>query len=93
MSDPAGDPLVIELRERISEQDRAILAAFNERLELVARLRRHKDERGYAFLDPEREARMLDDLQAVNRGPLSATGVSELLRALLDLTKREVERA
>ena len=43
-----------------------------------------------AFLDPDREARMLDELRRENPGPLSEAGVAELLQAVLDLTKREV---
>jgi chorismate mutase len=84
------DPLIAELRARISEVDREVLAAFNHRLELVARLKRHKDELGLDFVDPDRERRMLEELRAANPGPLSDEGVEALLRALLDLTKREV---
>jgi chorismate mutase len=84
------DPLIAELRARISEVDREVLAAFNHRLELVARLKRHKDELGLDFVDPDRERRMLEELRAANPGPLSDEGVETLLRALLDLTKREV---
>jgi chorismate mutase len=80
-------------RERISELDRSILAAVNERLGIVAELKRYKDEHGIAFLDPDREARMLAELRRENGGPLSEAGVAELLQAILDLTKREVERA
>jgi chorismate mutase/prephenate dehydratase len=80
------------VRARISALDREILAALNRRLELVVELKRHKDEVGLAFVDPDRERRMLDELRAANAGPLSDGGVEALLRAVLDLTKREVER-
>ena len=90
MSEP--DPVVRGLRERITEADHAILASANARLELVAELRRYKDEHGIAFLDPDRERWMLDDLLAANAGPLTEEGVRELLAFLLDLTKREVAR-
>jgi chorismate mutase len=84
------DPVVGGLRERITEADRAILASTNARLELVAELRRYKDEHGLSFLDPDRERWMLQDLLAANAGPLTDEGVRELLAFLLDLTKREV---
>ena len=84
------DPLIAGLRAQISAIDREVLAAFNRRLELVATLKRHKDERGLDFVDPDREWRMLAELRAANPGPLSDEGVETLLRALLDLTKREV---
>ncbi len=84
------DPTIAAFRERISALDREILHAFNRRLELVAELKRLKKELGLGFVDPEREGRMLDELRDANAGPLSADGVEALLRALLDLTKREV---
>jgi chorismate mutase len=87
------DPVVQELRERISALDRAILDAFNERLEVVAQLRRHKQERGYPLVDPEREASMLRALRAANRGPLSSEGVRELQEAIIGLGKREAGRS
>jgi len=92
MSDPQLDPTVRRLRDEISDLDRAILDAINARLELVAELKRHKDDRGLAFIDPDRERQLLDDLLSANRGPLSETGLRELFCELLDLMKREVSR-
>jgi chorismate mutase len=85
-----SDPFIDSVRRQISETDRAVLAAVNARLELVARLKAYKDSHGIAFVDPEREHAMLEDLRAANGGPLSDDGVRELLAMLLDLTKREV---
>jgi chorismate mutase len=84
------DPTVQRLREEISELDRSILDAVNGRLEVVAALRRHKQEAGLPFVDPDRERQLLDDLVSANRGPLSDEGLRELFCELLDLTKREV---
>lgn len=84
------DPVLRELRARIAAVDRAILAAVNERLELVARVRAHKAERGLDFLDPERERWLHEHLAAANAGPLSEQGLRELYAEILDLTKREV---
>jgi Chorismate mutase type II len=82
MSDPAVDPVVRDLRGEISEIDRAIVAAVNVRLELVARLKRYKESQGLPFLD----------LAGANAGPLSDEGLRDLVAALLELTKREVAR-
>ena len=90
MSDPGADDTVRGLRREISEQDHAIVDAVNARIELVARLKRYKDEQGIPFLDPDRERQLLDELAGANRGPLSAEGLRELYVGLLDLTKREV---
>jgi chorismate mutase len=84
------DPTVQQLRDEISDLDRAILDAVNGRIELVAALRRHKQEVGLPFVDPERERQLLADLASANRGPLSDEGLRELFGGLLDLTKREV---
>ena len=84
------DPTVQRLRDEISALDRTILDAVNRRIDLVASLRRHKQEVGLPFLDPERERALLDDLVSANSGPLSDEGVGDLFRELLDLTKREV---
>jgi chorismate mutase len=86
------DPLIRQLREQISDNDRVVVEAFNKRLQLVAQLKRYKESRGIGFVDPEREEWMLQYLTRANRGPLSADGLSELLAEILDLTKREVER-
>jgi 3-deoxy-7-phosphoheptulonate synthase / chorismate mutase len=83
------DPVVDELRARITAVDRDIFRLVNERLRLVAQLRRHKDEHGYAFVDPERERRMVDDQLAANDGPISDDGLRGLYAELLALTKRE----
>jgi 3-deoxy-7-phosphoheptulonate synthase/chorismate mutase len=92
VSEQAPDPIVQELREEISELDRALVDTVNARIELVARLRRYKESQGIPFLDPDRERQLLDELAAANRGPLSAEGLREFVCELLDLTKREVSR-
>jgi chorismate mutase len=86
------DPLIKQLRQQISDTDRAIVDAMNTRLRLVARLKRYKESRGIGFLDPEREEWMLQYLQRANQGPLSRDGLQELFEEVLDLTKREVQR-
>jgi chorismate mutase len=87
------DPLIRQLREQISDNDRAIVDAVNARLKLVARLKDYKESRGLSFVDPEREEWMLQYLTRANRGPLTAEGLRELFTELLDLTKREVDRS
>ena len=64
-----------ELRAEIEALDRQLLATLNRRLELVAAVRRHKDEAGERWIDPERETELLQALVAANGGPLSERGV------------------
>ena len=78
-----------KLREQVSDNDRAILDAINRRLELVREIKRYKESKGIAFVDPDREARLLEDLRLANRGPLSDEGLRRILADLLDLSKRE----
>ena len=79
-----------ELRARISATDREIVELVNRRLELVAELKRYKDEHGIAFVDPEREAQLYAERAAENGGPLSDEGLRAFYAELLALTKREV---
>ena len=88
MTEP--DPFIRQTREAISDNDRKLVDAINKRLELVARLKSYKDAHGIGFLDPDREEWMLSYLQRANRGPLSADGLRDFYRHVLDLTKREV---
>ena len=69
------DPLIRQLREQISDNDRALVETVNKRLQLVARLKRYKASRGIGFVDPEREEWMLQYLSRANRGPLTADGL------------------
>jgi chorismate mutase len=85
-----SDPLIRQLREQISDNDRKLVETLNTRLKLVARMKRYKASRGLSFVDPEREEWMLRYLERANRGPLSSAGLAEIFAVLLDLTKREV---
>ena len=88
--DPNQDPIIRQLREQVSDNDRALVEAVNTRLRLVSRLKSYKESRGFDFVDPEREEWMLRDVSRANRGPLSQDGLEEIYTAILDLTKREV---
>jgi chorismate mutase len=87
---PSADPHVLRVRREISDLDSALVELVNKRLELVAGLKRYKEEHGIGFVDLAREEWMLRYLQRANRGPLSEQGLSDLYHTLLDLMKREV---
>jgi 3-deoxy-7-phosphoheptulonate synthase/chorismate mutase len=89
-TDPASDPLIARLREQITKTDLRILKAVNRRLELVRRLKEHKDAEGYEFVDKGREEALLAELERQNAGPLSTDGLRKLHAEILDLTKREL---
>jgi prephenate dehydrogenase len=78
------------LRSEISELDRRLLELLNRRLELVAAVRDYKEAAGERWIDPEREAELLQALVAANSGPLSQRGVTAIFSAVLDVLKQEV---
>ncbi len=90
MDESSSDPVVRQIREQISDNDRALVDVVNKRLKLVGRLWEYKTSRGYEVLNPEREGWMLQYLQRANRGPLTSEGLEELYWHVLELTKREV---
>ena len=89
----AEDPRIRQLREQISDNDRAIVEAINARLKLVAQLKRYKESRGLDFVDRSREEWILRDLARANRGPLSEEGVRRIFETIFELTKDEAARA
>jgi prephenate dehydrogenase len=66
-----------------------VLDALNRRLELVRRVRTHKQETGAPLIDAAREAELLDQLVRANAGPLGEQGVRSLFSAVLDVMKQE----
>jgi chorismate mutase / prephenate dehydratase len=82
--------VVEELRAQLDAIDREIFAAVNRRIDVVARLKRHKEEHGIGFVDPDRERQMFDARAAENDGPLSDEGLRAFYTELLALCKREV---
>jgi chorismate mutase len=78
------------IRREITENDEAIVAAFNRRLALVAELWALKAELGFDTVDPDREQRLRSTLAAANTGMLSPAGLDRLVTELLDLTKKEL---
>ena len=93
MSTIAQDEYVTRARRDISDLDRQLVELVNKRLKLVSQLWRYKDEHGLDHVDPAREEWMLQYLQRLNQGPLSAEGLTELHHELLGLMKRELTRA
>ena len=88
----AADKRLDDLREQLALNDRALLDVVNKRLDLVQQIKQRKSELGVEFVDPEREAWLLDHLREANSGLLSDEGLRELLETVLELTKRELAR-
>jgi chorismate mutase len=86
------DPVLLALREEIAAADRDLLAAFTRRLQIAAKIRDHKTERGYDFIDLEREKQLLDEWRRANDGAISDETLLELFESVLSLSKREAGR-
>jgi chorismate mutase len=89
MNDRAEDPILLSLREEIAAADRDLVAAFARRLQTAARIRSHKQECGYALVDPEREQQLLATWRETNDGTISDEALLELYEIVLTLSKRE----
>ena len=89
-ADPTTDAALDDLRKLLAANDLALVDIVNRRLDLVEKIKQRKSELGVDFVDPEREAWLLDYLRGANTGPLSDEGLRELLTTVLDLTKREL---
>jgi chorismate mutase len=79
-----------EKRDEIAALDVRLLGTINERIRKVAELHEWKAENGVAPVDPGREKWLVEYLQGVNNGPLSAEGVEELVTFVLALVKKEI---
>jgi prephenate dehydrogenase len=78
------------LREEIGALDRTVLETLNQRLELVKRVNRHKQQTGAPLIDAAREAQLLRELAEANTGPLSERAVQGVFAAVLDVMKQEL---
>jgi chorismate mutase len=89
MPNAAQDPVVDELRTRITAADTDIVAAVNRRAALVAELHAHKRANGYDVFDAGREEQVIAAALGANPGPISDAGMRELYGVILPLCTRE----
>lgn len=93
MPNAAQDPVVEELRARITAADTEIVAAVNRRAALVAELHAHKRANGYDVFDAGREEHVIAAALRANPGPISDAGMRELYGVILPLCTREARTA
>jgi chorismate mutase len=89
----SSDPTIRTYRAQIAELDLKLLEALNARIDLVKRLKDHKEARGLGFHDAAQEDRVLAALGRANRGPLSGEGLEAIFRLVLEWSKRDAARA
>ncbi|MCU0764645.1 MAG: prephenate dehydratase [Burkholderiaceae bacterium] len=79
------------LREAIDEIDRRLVALLSERARLAQEVGRVKDAAELPVYRPEREAQVLRNVAAANRGPLHDTGLAAVFREVMSAC-RALER-
>jgi len=82
------DPIIQAHRAQITELDLRILETLNARIDLVKRLKDHKEAQGLGFLDATQEDRVLGALRQANHGPLPDEGLEAIFRLILDWGRR-----
>jgi chorismate mutase/prephenate dehydratase len=72
-----------ELRAGIDAVDRELLAALNRRAQLANEVGDLKRSEGSHVFRPEREAQVINGLQAVNAGPLQPENIAHIWREIM----------
>ena len=86
------DPVLLAWREEIAAADRDLLAAFSRRLQIAAKIRAHKAECGYDFVDLDRERQLLEIWRRESGGAVSDETLLALFESVLSLSKSEAGR-
>jgi chorismate mutase / prephenate dehydratase len=86
--DPDAEAELAELRRRIDELDRRIVALLNERAELGRATGHVKAAAGRrAVRDPEREREVLLRIAMANDGPIPAADLLSIYRRIVAVTR------
>ncbi len=80
-----------ELRKRIDLLDEALVRMLNARAACALEIGRIKRAMGVPIYQPDREAEVLKNVQAVNHGPLDQPAIKRLFERIID-EARHLER-
>jgi chorismate mutase len=80
-----------DLRKRIDLLDESLVRLLNSRAACALEIGRLKREMGLPIYQPEREAEVLKNVQAVNNGPLDQDAIKRLFERIID-EARHLER-
>jgi chorismate mutase/prephenate dehydratase len=81
MAEPA--PELLALRSQIDALDRELLILLNRRAGLALKVGEIKKREGSTVFRPEREAQVIDNLKALNGGPLAVESVAPIWREIM----------
>jgi chorismate mutase-like protein len=80
-----------DLRKRIDLLDESLVRLLNARAACALEIGRIKRQMGVAIYQPEREAEVLKNVEAVNNGPLDPPAIKRLFERIID-EARHLER-
>jgi chorismate mutase len=80
-----------DLRKRIDLLDESLVRLLNSRAACALEIGRLKREMGIPIYQPEREAEVLKNVQAINTGPLDQDAIKRLFERIID-EARHLER-
>lgn len=96
MSEPQVSGDLLKYRDQIDSIDQQLLTLLNERARLAQEIGHVKAKTDAPVMRPEREAQVLDKLNANNNGPLKANHVNLLFKQIMSACRsleREVQVA
>jgi chorismate mutase len=79
---------ISRLRTRIDELDLALVRLLNERATCAVAVGHAKDRLGLPVYQPAREAEVLSNVRAANRGPLDDGAITRLFERIIDEARR-----
>ena len=80
-----------DLRKRIDLLDESLVKLLNARAACALEIGRVKRDMGIPIYQPEREAEVVKNVQAANRGPLDQQAIKRLFERIID-EARHLER-
>jgi chorismate mutase len=80
-----------DLRKRIDLLDESLVRLLNARAACALEIGRIKRDLGLPIYQPDREAEVLRNVQAVNTGPLDQSAIKRLFERIID-EARHLER-
>ena len=77
-----------ELRGRIDDIDRQLVALLSERARCAVAIGHLKEAAGLPMYQPVREAEVLENVRAANPGPLDDRAITRLFERIIDENRR-----
>ncbi len=78
-----------ELREKIDETDRQIVALYEERMALSAKVATYKMENNMKVLDSSREAEKIKSVKAMTSNSFNEHGIEELYEHIMAISRKK----